>query len=796
MARRYAIPSVITALLVTIVGIGMVGLGGWLVALGGSWYFVIAGAALIVSAAYVVRCIRVGLQIFTIVFVGTAIWAVNEVGLDGWKLIPRLMALGILGIWLSILDALIHSRGMRRWPAATAAFYVISLAAIVGAGYHTSNERIIVHAQPAAALSPASGVPGNDWRYYGNTPAGQRFAAAAQVSPANVGKLRQAWRYDSGDMPKQFETENGREFNFEATPIKVGDSLYFCTPHHWVISLDATTGAQRWKYDPHADTSANEYLACRGVAYFDTSDSRATCRRRILTTTGDTRLIALDADTGRPCESFGNHGSVSLTDHMGEVPAGFHFITSQPLVVRDRIILGGWIYDNQSMGEPSGVVRAYDPVTGKLAWAWDLGRANPNAPLGPDESYTRGTPNGWGTYTADPELGLVYIPLGNATPDYFGGGRRPFDDAYSSALVALDIETGQERWHFQTVHHDVWDFDLPIGPTLVDLPSPDGKPLPALVQTTKMGQLFLLDRRTGKPLASVEEKPVSNSPSLPGERPSATQPFSTGMPDLGPPKLRASDIWGATPLDHLWCRIQFRRANYKGLYTMPVQGLNLLYPAFDGVIDWYGATVDPARHLLIANTSYIPFTMKVLSQDAAFRKGMTTPWAGWGSGQPYPKPKDFSIGPQFGTPYVAVVKPWLSPIGAPCNAPPWGKLIAIDLVTRRIAWERPVGTTRDTNLFNTHTNVGLPTGIFQIGGNIVTAGGLIFMGATSDYYLRAFDERNGKELWRARLPAGGQATPMSYMGRDGRQYVVIAAGGHGGLRTRNGDSVVAFALPR
>jgi quinoprotein glucose dehydrogenase len=306
----------------------------------------------------------------------------------------------------------------------------------------------------------------------------------------------------------------------------------------------------------------------------------------------------------------------------------------------------------------------------------------------------------------------------------------------------------------------------------------------------------VLDRRTGKPIAGVEERRVPTDPHLDGEHLSPTQPYSTGFPSLTPPDLKESDAWGATPVDHLMCRLEFKRSRYQGQYTPPALGKSIAYPAFDGVVDWFGASVDPTRHLLIANTSYIPFVMETLAHDDALRQGLMKPWAGWGSGQPYPKPKEFAVGPQYGLPFVTVVNPWLSFLDAPCAAPPWGKLVAIDLVSRKIAWEEPVGTTRDMNVLGLHRNAPLPTGIYTMGGNIVTAGGVIFMGATADDYLRAFDVTSGKELWKGRLDAGGQATPITYIGEDGRQYVVIAAGGHGGLRTRSGDSVQAFALPR
>ncbi|WP_423198539.1 Quinoprotein glucose dehydrogenase Gcd [Cupriavidus sp. H19C3] len=803
MSRRISWLPSITGALIVLLGLLLLGLGAWLAFLGGTWYYLLAGIALAISGALMVRCHAAALLLYLLTFVGTVAWSVHEVGLDGWQLLPRLFALALLGLWCAmpwIVRPLVRGRQAAAFSIATALLYSGAIAGILWAGWHASELRFVQHnpaPAPAASMvsTPAEAGPATQWRHYGRTLAGERYAPLAQITPANVGDLKPAWRYDTGDLPTAKETSAGREFNFEATPIQVDNRLYLCTPHRHVIALDATTGKQLWRFDPQGNTSANEYLACRGVAYF-TAPPGQPCPRRIIGTSADARLFALDADTGRPCASFGNHGFVSLTDQMGPVPPGFHFITSQPLVAGNRIVLGGWVYDNQATGEPSGVVRAYDPVSGALAWAWDLGRTDPTAPLAPGETYTRGTPNGWGTYTADPALGLVYVPLGNATPDYFGGLRRPFDEAYSSALVALDLETGKERWHFQTVHHDVWDFDLPIGPTLVDLRARDGKIVPALVQTTKTGQLYLLDRRTGKPLAPVEERPVPTDPALPGDHLAATQPYSVGMPSLSPAKLDARHTWGATPVDQLWCRIQFRRATYHGDYTPPMLGTTIAYPAFDGVVDWQGASLDPARQLLIANTSYIPFTVKAMRAQEAIRQGLMKPWAGWGSRAPYPKPRDFSVGPQHGTPYAVIVKPWLGLLQAPCNPPPWGKLVAVDLRERRIVWERPIGTTRDMNIFGTHTNVPLPTGIFNIGGNIVTGGGLIFIGATADDYLRAFDVTTGKELWKARLPAGGQATPMTYLGQDGRQYVVICAGGHGGLRTRSGDAVIAYALPR
>jgi len=797
---RSRLAVTLTGIFIGLLGVALLALGVWLIVLGGSWYYAVTGLALLVSGGALLLGWRWGFWLYCLILVGTIAWAIYEVGTDGWKLMPRVLAPAVLGLWLCMPWVAGRLRGggigrWWRWSGAAACVLVVAL--VIGAGYQVTAQRHVQHAPVAEATGavpePDPPVPSEEWHFYGRTADGLRFSPLAQITPANVSRLQLAWSFHTGDLPRDFETKNGREFNFEATPIKVGDRLYLCTPHRWVIALEATTGREVWRFEPENDTHANEYLACRGVAYFEAPPG-TDCPRRIISTTADARLFALDADTGRLCPGFGQGGYVTLTDQLGSTPPGFHFITSQPLVARNRIVLGGWIYDNQAEGEPSGVVRAYDPVTGALAWAWDMGRPDPTAPLGPGESYTRGTPNGWGTYTADPALGLVFIPLGNATPDYYGARRRPFDEEYSSALVALDIETGRERWHFQTVHHDVWDFDLPIGPSLIDLPGPDGGTIPALVQTTKMGQFFLLDRRDGHPITEVQERPAPGGP-LPGDHVSPTQPHSAGMPDIGPPRLTGTEMWGATPLDQLWCRIQFHRLRYEGLYTPPTVGGNISYPAFDGVVDWHGASIDPTRHLLIANASYIPFSVNAIPRDEALRRGLIHQWGGFDSNEPYPKPSSFSVGPQYGTPYVVVVDPWLNFLGAPCHAPPWGKLYAIDLRTRQVVWERVVGTTRDMNLFGTHTNLPLPTGMFNIGGTMVTAGGLVFMGATADNYIRAFDLRNGDEVWSARLPAGGQANPMSYLGNDGRQYVVISAGGHGGLRTENGDAVMAYALP-
>ncbi|HWE47799.1 MAG TPA: membrane-bound PQQ-dependent dehydrogenase, glucose/quinate/shikimate family [Caulobacteraceae bacterium] len=792
---------VISGALTAIFGAVFVILGVWLTVLGGSVYYLIAGLVLVASGVMIALGRREGLWLYGLAFVGTILWALWEVGLDGWRLMPRVFGPALWGVWLCLppVAGKLARPGddTRRLalPLVGAAACAIAAIAVIALGYRITALRF-EHPAPVPAAGTATPsdtlVGDSDWIYYGRTASGDRFSPLTQITPANVSGLKEAWRMRTGDMPKPGENSKGHEFNFEATPIKVGDALYFCTPHREVFAVDSITGKTLWRFKPDNNTHANVYLACRGVAYWKTAGASGPCAERIISTTGDTRMFALDARTGALCADFGAGGYVNLRDNMGPTPPGFHFITSQPLVMNGRVMFSGWVYDNQTEDEPSGVIKALDPVSGKTVWAWDMGRADPTAPLKPGELYTRGTSNGWGTYTADPALNLVYVPLGNPTPDYFGGYRRPFDERYSSTLVALDIGTGKERWHFQTVHHDLWDFDLPIGPSLVDLPGPGGAVIPALVQTTKQGQLFLLDRRDGHPLAQVSETPVTVG-KIPGERYSPTQPMSVGMPSLTPPKLTERDMWGATPFDQLMCRIAYRKMDYDGLFTPPSQRGNIGYPAFDGVVDWYGATIDPDRKLLIADSSYIPFTYKLVPHQVALNKKMIKPWAGWS--QPYPTGGKFTVNPQYGTPFAAVIKPFLNVLQVPCNAPPWGKMTAIDLVTHKVVWRRPMGSTWGTGPFGLHLPVGLPTGIFTMGGSVVTRSGLVFASGTADQTLRAVDERTGKVLWHVRLPAGGNANPMTYAGRDGRQYVVIAAGGHGGLKTKPGDYVVAYALP-
>ncbi|WP_260923078.1 membrane-bound PQQ-dependent dehydrogenase, glucose/quinate/shikimate family [Novosphingobium sp. 9] len=774
--------------------------GVWLAAVGGSLYYLIAGIAVAATGALLLMRSPWALWLYGATLLGTTLWAIGEVGFDGWSLEPRLVAPLILGLWLLlpwVRRGLIGNgagTGVGRtavWaPALTSALAVVVL--VIGFATPVGVNGTATARNYAGQVDDT--VPASDWWFYGRTPKGDRYSPLDQVNTGNVKDLKVAWTAQTGDTMRPGEdiggTDAGHEFNFEATPIKVGDTMYLCTGHSWVEAIDPATGKIKWKFDPKAQTDADVYLACRGVSYYQAPAGKSSvCPTRIIAPVLDARVVALNAETGKPCSDFGNNGFIDLKQYLGHVPAGFHFVTSPPLVLHDRMILGGWIYDNQAEQEPSGAVRAFDPISGKIVWAWDVGHPDQVVHPGDGTELTRGTPNAWGVYTADAALNTVYLPLGNATPDYYGGNRRPFDNAYNSSIVALDITTGQPKWHFQTVHHDVWDMDLPIGPSLVDLPI-NNQMVPALVQSTKRGEFFVLDRRTGKPLVETVEKKVPTN-GVPGDTLSPTQPYSPGIPSVTPADLVENHLWGATPIDQMMCRIQFRQSAYQGQFTPPQLKPTIVYPAFDGVIDWHGATIDPVHKLLIANANYIPFRITMLPRGPFEKNGSVPAWNGSGNEPKLGAP----VAPQYGTPYVGKVHPWLNPLGVPCNPPPWGTLTAIDLVSHKIVWQHPIGDTRATGLFGTHTNLPMKTGIFNIGGNMATAGGLDFIGATADDMFRAIDTKTGKVLWQVRLPAGGNATPMTYS-VNGRQYIVIAAGGHGGLGTKTGDYVVAYALPQ
>ncbi len=623
------------------------------------------------------------------------------------------------------------------------------------------------------------------WSAYGGDIGGTRFSPLTQITPDNVDDLEIAWTYHTGDVDFGEETLAGT--SFQNTPIVVGDTMYVCSPRNRVIALDARTGEERWVHDPGVDVEGMYIVTCRGVSYYADANAEAgsACAERIVMGTIDARLISLDARTGTPCEGFGEAGVVDLSEGIGHRLPGEYGVTSPPLILGDLIVTGTLVLDNIRVDSPGGVVRGYDARTGELRWSWD--------PLPPGQEYIesidvsgetvrfrRGTANAWSILAGDPERGLVYVPTGNTSPDFYGGMREGLD-YYSSSIVALSAETGEVVWHFQTVHHDVWDYDVPSQPGLFTFPGADG-PIPAVVQATKMGHLYFLNRETGEPIFPVEERPVPQG-GVDGESLSPTQPFPTRPAPIHPGEFTADDAFGFTPIDRAQCRRKIEALRAEGIYTPPdVKGW-VQFPSYFGGTNWGSVAIDRDRGLLIVNTSRMASVLRLIPRDeydAAHRAAAE-------AGEPPP-----SWEPQMGTPFAMTRTFLLSDWGIPCSAPPWGTLVGIDIETGEHRWEVPLGTTRDLSPIP----IGLPLGAPNQGGPIVTASGLTFIGAAMDDYLRAFDSETGEELWKARLPAGGQATPLTYrVDEDGKQYVVIAAGGHAIMGTKLGDSVVAYALP-
>lgn len=760
-------PMRTTAIAIGAIGLPMTWLGAELAFTGGTPYYAVAGILMSLSAVELWRERPRGFFLFSAVLLLTLAWAVYEAGIEFWLVGSRIWLVGIL--WLLLCTPFVRRR---LWPADTPAPFrtrtlqVCGTASVLVLAAMTVN---LVSTDVPPLTDTNYGPPQNspDWNAYGANNAGTRYAPHAQINTENVGELTRAWQADTS-----------RVGGFSGTPIQIGDGLYLCTSQNVMISLDADTGAERWRFDPGNDTPAFGIAAnCRGVTYYRIPDRPPgeRCAERIYTATTDARMIAVDKATGTPCDEFGDAGQISLLAGMGEVKRGYYFVTSPPTVASGSLVVGGWVADNQETGEPSGVVRGYDPRTGELLWAWDIGREGKTVMPPEGEVYTRGTPNVWSLTSADDELGLVYVPTGNATPDYFGGHRTEVMDTFASSIVAIDARTGLTRWHFQTTHHDVWDYDVPSQPTLVDL-TLDGVRRKAVIVPTKRGELFVLDRATGELLTEVTERDVPQS-DLPGERTAATQPFSTGMPSFAHPRIREQDLFGISPFDQMACRTAFRGLRYEGPMTPPsVQG-TLLYPGPAGGMNWGSVAVDEERQLMVVNNLHLPWMVHMVprEEDLRSRGSEETFSPGYGIG-----------GPQRGTPFAAVVRMFSSPLQLPCLKPPYGEIAVVDLTTQQIVWRRGTGA--------------LGLGFPSVAGSFVTAGGLIFNGGVSDAQLRAIDVLTGEVLWKGPLRSSSEGTPMSYVSpKTGRQYVVVTVPGTAGPQDEGtpetGGRVIAYALP-
>jgi quinoprotein glucose dehydrogenase len=812
--------GVITLLFTVLTALYLLIGGAWLLAVGGSAYYVVTGVVLLGVAWLLWRRSPAALVLYALVLIGTAIWALLESGPDFWALAPRSGVLVIFGVWLLLLMSW-RLAGERKLGVASLVIALVAWAGVLV--YASFNDPQQVNGTLNAAV-PASGtgseIDAADWPAYGRTQEGTRYSPLQQITPENVKNLQVAWTFRTGDMKGPNDPV---EITNEVTPIKIGDLLYLCSPHQILFALDAKTGTLKWKFDPRLKNDPSfQHVTCRGVSYVDLSASAtaaasaaapasdaaapadasgaaataasgvavadasgvaatAACARRIYLPVNDGHLYALDALTGQRCTGFGNNGDLDLQHAQPVTTAGMYEPTSPSIITSKVIVVAGAVEDNFSNREPSGVIRGFDVRTGELLWAFDPGAKDPNHIPGPGEHYTWNSPNSWAPAAYDAKLDIVYLPMGVKTPDIWGGDRTPELEQYATGLLALNASTGKLAWFYQSVHHDLWDMDQPSQPTIADIAGKDGKTVPVVYAPAKTGNLFVLDRRTGAPVVPAPETPVPQG-AAPGDHVAPTQPFSrlTYRPSKN---LTDADMWGATMFDQLVCRVMFHQLRYEGTFTPPSLQGTLVFPGNLGVFEWGGLAVDTDRQIAVANPIGLPFVSRLIP------RGPGNPL------EPEPGAKgsgtESGIQPQYGIPYGVTINPFLSPLGLPCKQPAWGYISAIDLKTNEIVWKKRIGTVRDSSPIPLPFKMGMP----MLGGPIVTAGGVVFIGATADNYIRAFDVNNGDQIWETRLPAGGQATPMSYS-INGRQYVVIAAGGHGSFGTKLGDYVIAYALPQ
>ena len=643
---------------------------------------------------------------------------------------------------------------------------------------------VACQAQPGLPAPPASVPQTVEWGAYGRDAGGSRYAPIDDISRDNVAQLRVAWTYRTRETDSAFATR--RETSLEATPLFVDGSVYLATPLGRVIALDPTTGTERWVFDPQVDRRVNfGDFTNRGISTWvdPAASANAPCRRRLFVAVIDARLIALDARTGRPCGDFGAGGTVDLRTGLRNPPfeTAEYEVTSPPAIMGGLLVIGSAVADNNRVDAASGEVRAFDARTGALRWTWDPVPQNPT-----DAAYSTwvgarahatGAANAWSVIAADSSRGLVFVPTGSPSPDYYGGERRG-DNRYANSIVALRAATGAVVWHFQTVHHDLWDYDNASPPALTTA-RVGGRDVDVVVQATKTGMLYVLDRATGVPVFPVEERPVPRS-TVTGEEAAATQPFTARTPPLSPHSLRREEVWGATPADREACLAAIAPLRNEGIFTPPSLEGTLVMPSNIGGAHWGGVAIDPARQLAVVPVNRLVAMVQLIPAEELNADSMRAASQRFG----------FEYTRMRGTPFVMRRRILRGPSGLPCSPPPFGTLVAISLTTGDRVWEVPIGMV--SALAPQGATVPADWGSPTLGGPIVTSGGLVFIAATLDRSLRAFDIETGRELWRGNLPASGKATPMTYRA-NGKQYVVISAGG-GGVWGR-GDWVVAFALP-
>jgi quinoprotein glucose dehydrogenase len=773
--------------------------GVQLASLGGSLYYAIAGLALLASGIAFGLGRPLGFYLYAGAFVFTLLWALWEVGFNGWALTPRLagpFVLMILALLLLPTLAIADPKRLRNLGLTAVGVLFLGLAAGVSAFGRDSLSMPLPAEQASLAYDDAANAPlKGEWDAYGAGASAQRYSDATQITPDNVKNLQQAWVFHTGGLNDKYGSE--------LTPLKIGNRIYGCSGMNVMFALDPGTGQKVWSYDPHVGANFIPYTAaCRGVAFYKVPNAAPNqpCAERVIEGTLDMRLIAVDATTGAPCADFGRNGEANLKiglgqkDSLNAQPApmipGTASITATSVIVQGVIVTGQEVLDGQRRWAPSGVIRGYDAVTGQLRFAWDVNRPDVTKDPPAGGYYSFGTPNSWTASVGDEKLGLVYVPMGNSAGDYYTSLRSDAENKVNSAIVALDVKTGKPRWVFQTVHKDVWDYDIGSQPSLVEFPTAHGT-VPALLVPSKQGEIYILDRATGRSLQTVEERPVPQGGVEPAQR-SPTQPYST-YHTLAQADLTERSMWGLSPIDQMMCRIQFRRARYEGRYTPPeLNRPNIQWPGYNGGSDWGSVAIDPRRGVIIANYNDTANSDMLVTRQEADRQGL------FPAGDPRAAASHSSAegaGAMTGTPFAILVNAgWAMPTGVLCTQPPYGGIRAIDLASGKTIWDRPLGTARANGPFGIPSLMPFNIGTPNNGGAVITRSGLIFIAAATDNLIRAIDMRTGKTVWSHVLPGGGQANPMIYE-HNGKEYLVIMAGGHHFMKTPQSDALVAYALP-
>lgn len=650
----------------------------------------------------------------------------------------------------------------------------------------TSYRVKVLAAAATLALSPLLTVHSQAWEQPNGDKAGRKFSELTQITRDNVSQLKLAWQYRTGDAKNRPELL--KHSATQATPIMLpeesGGHLVTCSNFNDVIALDPITGKERWRYDAKINLKSRWAFKCRGVSFWRDSERSAdqACASRLYMAALDRRLISLDAITGEPCEDFGENGIVKLYDESKGKPE-FTFSVSPAVIVNGIVVVASAVNDFSGANTDLGTVEALDARTGEQRWRFTPIPTDPKSPVAdnwPANPQTvSGAANAWAPLSVDEELDMVYVPVGAASPDYYGA-YRPGDNRYANSLVALKGSTGEVVWHFQTTHHDIWDYDLPTQPLLVDIKQKE-KSVPAVVQLTKQGMVFIFNRETGEPLFEIEERAVPQSGHLPGDQLSPTQPFPVKPAPLVSHRISPDDAWGLTFWDKAECREKIESSRNEGIYTPLGLEPTILQPAALGGVNWGGGAVWPDKNLLVVNVNTTAMIAQMLPIDEALKAAKERTMEG-----------QRIIAPMGGTPYGLDMGPFVSSWGIPCTPPPWGKLVAVDLANGEIRWQSTLGSVHELGPVTVPFEIEWGTPNF--GGPLVTASGLVFIAATMDRRIRAFDAQTGEKLWTFKLPVDATATPMTYE-KDGRQYVVIVAGGHHFFERPLGDYVLAFALP-